>query len=276
MHKFLASYTKITPLRAAMVYIFFNSMMLAPSPSCADIYRFVTIDGVETFTDAPLKKDAQLVIRDTVKTTRKGSAKSLSRETTRKPAPSLNEIIEKTVQAQIASHTDSHQNTTETILPVDGQITSGVGMRIDPFDGAWRYHNGIDIAVPEGTPVKSVADGTVLYTGLRSGYGWTVLVEHDNGMITLYAHNSRITVDVGQGIKKGDIVALAGSTGRSTGPHVHFEAWQAGANVTQAFMPGSTLKVSALPGYHRSKPSFRKEVLADGSLLITNLPATTP
>lgn len=243
------------------------------SPAQADIYRFVTIDGVETFTDAPLEKEAQIVIKDTPKTARKGSAKRLSKTTRHSPAPSLHEIIEKTIQAQTTSPDTSLQ---ETLLPVSGQITSGVGMRIDPIDSNWRNHNGIDIAVPEGTPVRSVAGGTVLYAGLRSGYGWTVLVEHENGMITLYAHNSKITAEVGQGIKKGDVVALAGSTGRSTGPHVHFEAWQSGNNVTPAFMPGSTLKIASLTGYQRTKASFRKQVLADGSLLITNLPNAIP
>lgn len=242
-------------------------------PAQADIYRFVTIDGVETFTDAPLEKEAQIVIKDTSKINRKGSAKRLSKTTRLAPAPSLHEIIEKTIQAQSAPPDTALQ---EILLPVHGQITSGVGMRIDPIDGNWRNHNGIDIAVPEGTPVRSVAGGTVLYAGLRSGYGWTVLVEHNNGMITLYAHNSKITSQVGQEIQKGAVVALAGSTGRSTGPHVHFEAWQAGNNVTPAFMPGSTLKIASLPSYQRARASFRKQVLADGSLLITNLPNAIP
>ena len=249
------------------------AMCATPFPVQADIYRFVTIDGVETFTDAPLEKEAQIVIKGMAKTARKSSVKHLSKQTRQTPTPSLQEIIEKTIQAQTAQHDNSLQ---ETLLPVNGSITSGVGMRNDPFDGNLRYHNGIDIAVPEGTPVRSVAGGTVLYAGLRSGYGWTVLVEHDNGMITLYAHNSKITADVGQAIKKGDVVALAGSTGRSTGPHVHFEAWQAGNNVTPAFMPGSTLKIASLPGYQRTQASFRKQVLADGSLLITNLPNAIP
>lgn len=250
-------------------------LFLLPLQARADIYRFVTIDGVETFTDAPLEKDAQLVIRDRSRTQRKGSAKKLSSDSIRRPAPSLREIIEKTVQSQLESQTPT-SSPLETLLPVNGQITSGVGMRNDPFDGVLRHHNGIDIAVPEGTPVRAVAGGTVLYAGFRSGYGWTVLLEHDNGMITLYAHNSRNSVEVGQAVRQGDTISLAGSTGRSTGPHVHFEAWQAGANITTAFMPGSDLKISSIQAYNRTKASFRKEVLADGSLLITNLPNAYP
>ncbi len=243
----------------------------------ADIYRFVTVDGVESFTDAPLKKDAQIVLKDEKKARRRVSARSLSRSAAmhKQPAPSLQEIVEKTIQAQVSNGEGKATTSTETTLPVSGPITSVVGMRIDPFDGTWRHHNGIDIAVPDGTPVKAVSDGTVLYSGLRAGYGWTVLLEHDNGMITLYAHNSRITAEAGQMVKKGETIALSGNTGRSTGPHVHFEAWQAGANITPAFMPGSGIKIAAIPGYtHRAKPHFRKQVLADGSLLITNLPGT--
>lgn len=258
--------------RVPLLCICLAGILWLPTFSLADIYRFVTIDGVETFTDAPLEKDAQVVIKSTAKVARKTSAKRLSKESSHKPAPSLQEILEKTIQSQ----TEPNNTPQETLLPVNGPITSGVGMRIDPFDGSWRHHNGIDIAVPEGTPVKAVADGTILYAGLRSGYGWTVIVEHDNGMISLYAHNSRITADIGQGVKKGEAVALAGSSGRSTGPHVHFEAWQAGTNVTPAFMPGSTIKIAALSGYQRTKANFRKEVLADGSLLITNLPNPPP
>lgn len=241
----------------------------------ADIYRFVTIDGIESFTDSPLQKDAHLVIRETAKNTRRKSARNLSRETNQTPAPSLKEIIEKTVQAQITPERSPH-STVEALLPVNGTITSGVGMRVDPIDGHWRQHNGLDIAVPEGTPVHTVADGVVVYSGLRSGYGWTVLIEHDNGMITLYGHNSQNRVDQGQQVKKGTIIALAGSTGRSTGPHVHFEAWQSGNNITAAFIPGSSIKIASATQASRQRIQFRKEVLADGSLLITNLPSSVP
>jgi len=201
MQKIIPAYASSFTQKQITLWFCLVSLLGIPSTGQADIYRFVTIDGIESFTDAPLLKEAKVLIKDTAKSSRKGSAKALSKESIRKSAPSLQEIIEKTVQAQLPRQT-SRQSSPETILPVDGRITSGVGMRIDPLDGSWRQHNGIDIAVPEGTPVKAVSDGTVLYADLRSGYGWTVLLEHDSGMITLYAHNSRINVAVGQSIKK--------------------------------------------------------------------------
>ncbi|MCE1226777.1 MAG: M23 family metallopeptidase [Geobacteraceae bacterium] len=250
-------------------------MLLSSRMAQADIYRFVTIDGVESFTDSPMQKGAQVVVKDPTKNLRKKTARSLSKETNQAPAPSLKEIIEKTVQAQVNPEHNKSE-TVETVLPVNGTITSGVGIRVDPIDGQLRHHNGIDIAVPEGTPVHSVAAGVVVYAGLRSGYGLTVLVEHDNGMITLCGHNSKLMVTQGQTVKKGETIALAGSTGRSTGPHVHFEAWQSGNNITAAFMPNSTMKIAAVSHQSRQRVHFRKEVLSDGSLLITNIPTSIP
>lgn len=258
------------------IYLLLTIWMFLPSKmALADIYRFVTIDGVESFTDSPMQKGAQVVVKDTTKSTRIKTARSLSKETNQSPAPSLKEIIEKTVQAQINPE-QRKPEAVEALLPVNGTITSGVGIRVDPIDGQLRHHNGIDIAVPEGTPVHSVAAGVVVYAGLRSGYGWTVLVEHDNGMITLCGHNSRLMVIQGQTVKKGETIALAGSTGRSTGPHVHFEAWQSGNNITAAFMPGSSMKLASVSHSSRQRVHFRKEALSDGSLLITNIPSSIP
>lgn len=151
-------------------------------------------------------------------------------------------------------------------------------MRIDPIDGIWRQHNGIDIAIPSGTPVRPVASGIVVYSGSRSGYGNTVIVEHDNGIITLYAHNSRIMTAQGQQVSPESILALSGSTGRSTGPHLHFEAWQAGTNITAAFLPdsGITLPDSTLVASSQRTGRFRSEALSDGSILFTNLPQLNP
>ncbi|MDD2883220.1 MAG: M23 family metallopeptidase [Rhodoferax sp.] len=112
-----------------------------------------------------------------------------------------------------------------TDLPVEnGVITSGVGLRVDPFgSGKLVFHRGIDIAVPVGTPVRSIRKGRVVFAGVRSGYGSTVIVEHANGDRTLYGHNSLVRVSSGELVESGTVVAFSGNTGRSTGPHVHFE-----------------------------------------------------
>ncbi len=262
-----------SPLKIFICAISCLVFLLITRAAChADIYRFVTVDGIENFTDAPLNKDAKIVIKDTSKTTkRKKFAKPQKTHDI-----SLNEIVEKTVNAAINPGEKFPAEGLDTKLPaVGGVITSVVGMRIDPIDGKWRHHNGIDIAIPEGTPVTPVAPGVVVYSGQRPGYGYTVLVEHSNGMISLYGHNSRLEAIQGQFVDRNTVIAQSGNTGRSTGPHLHFEAWQDGTNVTPAFMPGSNLQLSKtrLAGT-RSRISFRKEILADGSVLFTNIPTS--
>lgn len=118
----------------------------------------------------------------------------------------------------------------DTNLPVEnGIITSGVGLRVDPFgSGKLVFHHGIDIAVPVGTPVHAIRKGRVVFAGVRSGYGSTVIVEHANGDRTLYGHNSLVRVSLGELVESGTIVAFSGNTGRSTGPHVHFEQLPSG------------------------------------------------
>lgn len=119
-------------------------------------------------------------------------------------------------------------------LPVTGAITSGVGFRLDPFgSGKMIYHRGIDIAVPLGTPVQTVRKGRVVFAGERRGYGATVIVEHDNGDRTMYGHNSLVRVIPGELINSGTVVAFSGNTGRSTGPHVHFELIPSGQPVVE-------------------------------------------
>jgi murein DD-endopeptidase MepM/ murein hydrolase activator NlpD len=101
--------------------------------------------------------------------------------------------------------------------PVDGPVTSGFGMR-------WgRMHEGIDIAVPSGTPVRASASGTVIHAGWLGGYGNLVVIDHGDGLATAYGHNSALLVAVGQNVSQGETISLSGSTGNSTGPHVHFE-----------------------------------------------------
>ncbi|GFO59648.1 peptidase M23 [Geomonas silvestris] len=109
--------------------------------------------------------------------------------------------------------------------PVEGGVvTSGIGWRPDPFGtGRMVYHNGYDIAVPLGTKVYAVEAGTVYYAGTYRGYGEMVAVDHGNGYVTIYGHNSKVLVKVGDKVDSDTVLALSGSTGRSTGPHVHYE-----------------------------------------------------
>ncbi len=113
---------------------------------------------------------------------------------------------------------------TPSIWPVRGYLASTFGRRKDPFTGRMKMHKGVDISAPVGTPVMVTADGVVSkiwYDG--NGYGLVVEVMHKNGIRTVYAHNSKVLVKVGQRVRRGDIIALVGNSGRSTGPHVHYE-----------------------------------------------------
>jgi murein DD-endopeptidase MepM/ murein hydrolase activator NlpD len=116
-------------------------------------------------------------------------------------------------------------NLKPTGMPVPGYISSYFGVRADPFDGRSARHTGLDIATPRGTPVHAVAEGMVTFAGVRSGYGNVVEIDHGNGYMTRYAHNSKLDVNPGQHVQVGTVIANAGSTGRSTGSHVHFEVW---------------------------------------------------
>jgi murein DD-endopeptidase MepM/ murein hydrolase activator NlpD len=113
--------------------------------------------------------------------------------------------------------------------PVEsGYISSLYGQRTDPFDGNQASHHGIDFAGAVGTRVLAVADGIVSQTGLDGGYGRLVEITHGNGYVTRYAHNAKVLVKPGQTVKRGDAIALMGSSGRSTGTHVHFEVLRNG------------------------------------------------
>jgi len=107
-------------------------------------------------------------------------------------------------------------------------VTSGFGYRADPFGRGRALHKGIDFDANVGDPVMAVADGVVSFAGIQNGYGNIVEVDHGNGYVTRYAHNSRLTVKAGDLVRAGQQVARAGSSGRSTGAHVHFEVWENG------------------------------------------------
>jgi len=113
----------------------------------------------------------------------------------------------------------------------NGFISSYFGERADPFDGLEAFHKGVDFAGTPGSPVTAVAAGVVTWAGERTGYGKLIEINHGDGFTTRYGHNERTLVTVGQTVKRGERIALMGSTGRSTGPHVHFEVLRNGRQV---------------------------------------------
>jgi murein DD-endopeptidase MepM/ murein hydrolase activator NlpD len=121
--------------------------------------------------------------------------------------------------------------------PVE-RVTSAMGFRRSPFTGVPSYHEGTDLSAPTGTPIISTADGVVVFSGVRSGYGYLVTVDHGFGFITRYAHNSVLIARVGDWVSRGDLIALSGNTGRSAGPHSHYEVLHNGVPVNSVkFLP---------------------------------------
>jgi len=132
---------------------------------------------------------------------------------------------------------------TPSIWPTFGRVTSGYGWRIHPLTARRQFHYGIDIANLKGTPVRATADGRVVLAGWQGTYGRIVIIDHGHGFSTRYAHNSTIVVKPREKVKRGQIIALIGNTGRSTGPHLLYEVWYKGKPVNPLL-------------YVKSKPLF--------------------
>lgn len=146
------------------------------------------------------------------------------------------QIKDRERQLSVLESLISTRNLSRQIVPggrpvTQGWISSYFGHRTDPFSGRQAFHRGIDFAGPVGAQVVSVASGVVTYSKDRFGYGKTVEINHGNGYVTRYAHNQRVLVTVGDTVQKGQPIALMGSTGRSTGPHLHFEVLKQGRAV---------------------------------------------
>ena len=136
--------------------------------------------------------------------------------------------------------TDSPVSSEVAILPVTGEISSPFGVRRDPLTGEARFHAGVDVAAPRGTEIRAVADGEVVFSGWRGGGGRVVEVRHADGLVTSYAHAERSLVRAGQHVVAGEVVATVGSSGRASGPHLHFAAARDG----QAIDPSGLLERS--------------------------------
>jgi murein DD-endopeptidase MepM/ murein hydrolase activator NlpD len=138
------------------------------------------------------------------------------------------QLLDRQRQLSVLESLMSTRSLGERILPggwpiIGGWISSHFGYRSDPFTGRGAFHAGVDFAAPAGSKVISTGPGTVSFAGYKSGYGYVVEITHPTGYLTRYGHNSRNLVREGQTVQKGDPIAIIGSTGRSTGTHVHFE-----------------------------------------------------
>lgn len=139
----------------------------------------------------------------------------------------LNLLLEQQVAAleQLKTDVISRQRylaAVPTMWPVRGSVTSGFGYRQSPFGGGREFHDGLDIAASIGTAIVAAGGGKVLFSGWLTGYGNTVIIDHGYGYRTQYSHNSVVLAKRGQIVRKGEVIARVGSTGRSTGPHLHF------------------------------------------------------
>jgi murein DD-endopeptidase MepM/ murein hydrolase activator NlpD len=147
-----------------------------------------------------------------------------------------NQIKDRERQLAVLESLISTRNLSRQIVPggrpvMQGWISSYFGHRADPFTGRNAFHRGLDFAGPAGAEVVAVASGVVTYSKERFGYGKCVEINHGNGYVTRYAHNQRVLVQAGETVQKGQPIALIGSTGRSTGPHLHFEVLKQGRAV---------------------------------------------
>jgi murein DD-endopeptidase MepM/ murein hydrolase activator NlpD len=114
-------------------------------------------------------------------------------------------------------------NSAPNLWPVEGQVTGSFGERIDPFNGEGAFHSGVDIGSTYGHPIVAPADGVVTFTDLMGGYGKAIIINHGNGISTRYGHLSGFSVTIGQSVHRGDVIGFVGDSGRSTGPHLHYE-----------------------------------------------------
>ncbi|HIK46487.1 MAG TPA: peptidoglycan DD-metalloendopeptidase family protein [Leptolyngbyaceae cyanobacterium M65_K2018_010] len=138
------------------------------------------------------------------------------------------EQIASLIRQKLAAQSGIVRGTGRFIFPANANISSGFGNRIHPILGYSRFHAGVDFSAPQGTTIRAADSGRVIFSGWYGGYGQAVIIDHGGGLTTLYAHASRIFVQEGQTIQQGQAIAAVGSTGLSTGPHLHFEVRQNG------------------------------------------------
>lgn len=136
-----------------------------------------------------------------------------------------------TPAARATGHDAAAGSLEALVLATSRRVSSGFGPRVDPLTGQARFHRGLDIAAPAGSPIHAARDGVVRFAGPDGEYGLAVEIDHGDGLVTRYAHASKLHARAGDRVRQGDWIADVGSTGRSTGPHLHLEAVEAGRRV---------------------------------------------
>lgn len=164
--------------------------------------------------DRPGAANTQTIIKDMNELR---SLITVMNETRNTQSQSL-EVMKET-EEKLAAYMDAMP----TIKPTAGRISSYFGGRRDPFQNRSKFHEGMDFAAPSGQSIKASASGTVVFSGYSSGYGYNIIINHGNKLSTLYGHCSKLLSKKGQKVKKGEVIAKVGNSGRSTGPHLHFE-----------------------------------------------------
>lgn len=172
------------------------------------------------------------------------SKKAILEEVNEPNSGALNiELLKKQVDETIRSVGEIRQyieeqrdlyRATPTGWPLTGPINSGFGSREHPISGNQLFHTGIDIGASIGTPVKATADGIVSFSNWHNDSGYIITLEHGHGFTSVYAHNKVNYVRLGQKVKRGEVIAISGSTGATTGPHLHYEVWKNGRPVNPA------------------------------------------
>jgi len=158
----------------------------------------------------------------------------------------LKKQVAETIQSvsEIRKYIEEEKNVyraTPAGWPLKGAISSGFGLREHPITGRTTHHHGVDIRTPMGSPIKSTADGIVSFSSWHNDSGYIIVLEHGHGFTTAYAHNKENYVKVGQRVKRGEVIGISGSTGTTTGPHLHYEVWRNGSHVDPVpFLKGSS------------------------------------
>lgn len=216
----------LTQLTAAINPVADESEDSLFSSTGADMYKQMFSEQIAKI----MANNGGIGIADTIlrQLQEKAAAKSSAMERAIQTAKSIQQETAEIPAFKINAMTESEEMPVGWQAPVRGRITSDFGARVDPINGQHRAHHGIDIAAPRGTPIGAAAAGTVVFAGRRGGYGNTVIIEQVDGRQSLYAHADQLLVNVGDTVDAGQTIATVGSTGRSTGPHLHFEVRENG------------------------------------------------